>query len=339
MDRKHFTSLILPCGLLLAALVGPVLVEPFELVRLSSFATLAIAVLGLAFVWGVFGVLSLGHAAFFGLGAYAYALAAPNLGDSTPALALAVIIPVAFSLALGYFLFYGRLTDVYLGVITLCVSLIFFSFTTSTADPSYRIGDVHIGGFNGISAVPPLNFPGAPDEYLSIEATFQVCAIALAVLYALLALTRASNLGHILAGIRESELRSELLGYDIRFYKLVGFAIGAAVGGLGGGLFAAVGGYVGPTVFNLAQASQFLLWVIAGGLGTFAGPLIASFGFQFLGNWLGANQFLNTDLVFGATTLLFVLLAPDGLLPMLRKNMLRLTRIRIARLLIRENTP
>ncbi len=339
MNRKYLASVILPCSLVLTALVGPTLVEPFELVRLSSFATLAIAVLGLAFVWGVLGVLSLGHTAFFGLGAYAYALAAPNLGDSTPALVLAVIIPVAFSLALGYFLFYSRLADVYLGVITLCVSLIFFSFTTSTADPSYRIGDVPIGGFNGISAVLPLNSPGAPDEYLSIEATFRVCLLVLAILYALLAIARASNLGRIMAGIRESELRSELLGYDIRFYKLLGFAIGAAVGGLGGGLFAAVGGYVGPTVFNLAQASQFLLWVIAGGLGTLAGPLMASFGFQFLGNWLGANQILNTDLVFGATTLPFVLLAPDGLLPMLRRGMPTLSRIRIPRLRFRENTP
>lgn len=339
MIRNHFASLILPCGFLLAALLGPVLVEPFELVRLSSFATLAIAVLGLAFVWGVLGVLSLGHTAFFGLGAYAYALAAPNIGDSTPALVLAVVIPVAFSLALGYFLFYSRLTDVYLGVITLCVSLIFFSFTTSTADPSYRIGDVPIGGFNGISAVLPLNLPGAPDEYLSVEATFRVCLVALGILYALLAIARASNLGRIMAGIRESELRSELLGYDIRFYKLVGFAIGAAVGGLGGGLFAAVGGYVGPTVFNLAQASQFLLWVIAGGLGTLAGPVVVSFGFQFLSNWLGANQILNTDLVFGAATLLFVLVAPNGLLPMLRKGLSTLSRKRIPHLRAREQTP
>jgi len=112
-------------------------------------------------------------------------------------------------------------------------------------------------------------------------------------------------------------LRSELLGYDIRFYKLVGFALSAAIAGLGGALYTAVMGFVSPTVFDLSQASQFVLWVIAGGLGTYVGPMIASFGFQLLSSQLGANQVFNTELIFGTTIILFVLLAPQGLLPMI----------------------
>ena len=306
-----------PVALALFAVLGPFVLEPFSLVNLSAFSAMAIGALGLAFVWGTLGVLNLGHSAFFGLGAYAYAIAVSNLDDSTLALLIGIALPAGFSLILGYFLFFSRLGDVYLGVITLCVTLIFYSFMTSTADPSFHIGSVPLGGFNGITAIPPLNLPGNPQASLSVEATFSICLLALAVVYVLLSFVRASDAGRIMAAIRESELRSELLGYDIRFYKLVGSAFSAAIAGLGGALYTAVMGFVSPTVFDLSQASQFVLWVIAGGLGTYVGPMIASFGFQLLSSQLGANQVFNTELIFGTTIILFVLLAPQGLLPMI----------------------
>ncbi|QPF90815.1 branched-chain amino acid ABC transporter permease [Bradyrhizobium commune] len=316
---RQLKHAFVPVALALFAALGPFVLEPFSLVNLSAFSAMAIAVLGLALVWGTLGVLNLGHSAFFGLGAYGYAIAVSNLGDSTLALLIGIALPAAFSLILGYFLFFSRLGDVYLGVITLCVTLIFYSFMTSTADPSFRIGSVPLGGFNGITAIPPLNMPGEPQTSLSVEATFSICLLALAAVYIVLSFVRASNAGRIMAAIRESELRSELLGYDIRFYKLVGFGLSAAIAGLGGALYTAVMGFVSPNVFDLSQASQFLLWVIAGGLGTYVGPMIASFGFQFLSSQLGANQTFNTELIFGATILLFVLLAPQGILPTIQR--------------------
>jgi ABC-type branched-subunit amino acid transport system permease subunit len=78
------------------------------LLQLSSFAAMGLATLGLALAWGYVGILSFGHAAFFGLGAYAYAIAAINFGDSTLAILLAILLPAAFSLLLGHFLFFGR---------------------------------------------------------------------------------------------------------------------------------------------------------------------------------------------------------------------------------------
>lgn len=306
--RAKSYALVLP--LVLLAFIGPQLFELFGLIRLSSFATMALASLGLAFLWGYLGILNLGHSAFFGLGAYAYAIIAINVGGSTLAVAGAVIVPSLFAVILGYYLFFGRLTDVYLGVITLCVTLVLFSFLTSTADPSYRIGSAVLGGFNGISAVPPLNWPGRPNDFLSVEATFQLCFFALAATFAALVYLRNSSMGRLMVAIRESELRSELLGYDVRRYKLVAFVISAAVAGLGGALFTSVNGYVGPTAFDLNQASQFLLWVIAGGLGSLGGPMIASFAFQFLASSLGTMQTINIQLIFGAIIIVFVLLKP-----------------------------
>jgi ABC-type branched-subunit amino acid transport system permease subunit len=311
------SSVALIALLLAVAAVGPHLFTPFDLLQVSTFATMGLATLGLALAWGYLGILSFGHAAFFGLGAYTYAIATINFGDSAAAIPLAVVLPTCFSLLLGYFLFFGRVGDVYLAVIVLCVTLILFSFMNSTADPSYRIGTAQLGGFNGITAVPPINWPGRPETPLSPEDMFQLCLVVLALVYALLCLLLRSDLGRIMIAVRDNELRSELLGYDVRLHKMLGFAVSAAIAGLAGCLFTANSGYVGPTVFDLNQASQFLLWVVAGGLGTLAGPLIASFGFQYLQTFLGTSQLLNTPLVFGAVIIFFVLLVPRGILPTL----------------------
>ena len=307
---RHTKDYALVVPLLLLAVVGPRVFELFGLIQLSSFAAMALAALGLAFLWGYLGILNLGHSAFFGLGAYAYAIIAINMGGSTLAVLGAIAAPSLFAVILGYYLFFGRLTDVYLGVITLCVTLVLFSFLTSTADPAYRIGSAVLGGFNGMSAVPPLNWPGRPDDFLSVEATFRLCFLALTATFAALVFLRGSSIGRIMVAVRESELRSELLGYDVRRYKLLAFAVSAAVAGLGGALFTSVNGYVGPTAFDLNQASQFLLWVIAGGLGTLAGPAIASFAFQYIASILGTMQTINTQLIFGAIIIAFVLLKP-----------------------------
>jgi hypothetical protein len=106
-------------------------------------------------------------------------IAAINFGDSTLAIFLAILVPAAFSLLLGHFLFFGRVGDVYLAVITLCVTLILFSFTNSTADPWYRIGAATLGGFHGMDAVPPLNWPGTPDASLLPADMLRLCFLAL----------------------------------------------------------------------------------------------------------------------------------------------------------------
>ncbi|WP_185634196.1 branched-chain amino acid ABC transporter permease [Burkholderia contaminans] len=312
--------------LLAVGLVAPYVLDPFNLVSGAGYAALAIGGLGLAFVWGTLGVLSLGHTAFFGLGAYAYALCAMNMGSSTWAILAAVALPVIVSLALGYFLFFSRLGDVYLAVITLCVTLIFFSFFSSTADPFYHFGSVPLGGFNGINGVPGLNIPGMPETQLSVGTTFLVCVVALSLVYAVLTWLREQRIGRVMVAIKENELRCELLGYDVRLYKLVGYTISAAVAGLSGALYTSVAGFVGPNAFDLSQASQFVLWVIAGGLGALAGPVVAAIGFQLLASYLGTSQTINTELVFGTVIIALVLLIPQGVLPSMKTWGVRLRR-------------
>ena len=107
-------------------------------------------------MWGFAGILSFGHAAYFGLGAYTYAIASFNIGESTVPVLLALIVPALVAAIIGAMMFYGRISDVYLGVMTLVVTLILNRFMNATAGDAYRIGNARLGGFNGIPAFPDI---------------------------------------------------------------------------------------------------------------------------------------------------------------------------------------
>ena len=129
-------------GLGLVGVVGvaflvlvPRLFELDVVLELTVYMIMAILALSLALIWGYGGILCFGQSAFFGLGAYTYAIAVFNIGESTVPLLLAIALPAAFAALLGYFMFYGRISDVYLGVITLTVTLILFNSINSDRRP------------------------------------------------------------------------------------------------------------------------------------------------------------------------------------------------------------
>ena len=225
-------------------------------------------------------------------------------------------------------MFYGRISDVYLGVITLTVTLILFNSVNSTAGPEFHIGVARLGGFNGIPGIPSLNVPGKAASPIDLEGMFYLATASLLATYFGLRLLLASRFGRIIVGIRENERRAELLGYDPRAYKLATFTIGGALAGFAGCLFANWGSFVSPTIFGLAQSAQIIIWVIVGGRGTLIGPIVGCIGIQWLNTALGANQpsgnsdwwakvFANAPLVLGTILVAFVLLVPKGLVPTL----------------------
>ena len=320
-------------GLALVGVVGlafmilvPRLFELDVVLELTVFMIMAILALSLALIWGYGGILCFGQSAFFGLGAYTYAIAMFNIGESTIPLLLAIVLPAAFAALLGYFMFYGRISDVYLGVITLTVTLILFNSINSTAGPEFRIGTARLGGFNGIPGIPPLNVPGNKKAPIDLDGMFYLATASLLLTYFGLRLLLASRFGRIIVGIRENERRAELLGYDPRAYKLATFTIGGALAGFAGCLFANWGNFVSPTIFGLSQSAQIIIWVIVGGRGTLIGPIVGCIGIQWLNTVLGANQptggsdwwakiFANAPLILGIILIAFVLLVPKGLVP------------------------
>lgn len=290
----------------------PLLISTYTLTVLVIYGMLA---LSLGLIWGFGGILCFGQAAFFGLGAYTYAIAAINVGESTLPMILAVFVPALFAALLGAMMFYGRLTDVYLGVITLVVTLILFKFVNSSAGPQYVIGEARLGGFNGIPGFHTLNIPGQPDEYIWGDALYYVCAVALLAVYFLVTWLLRSSFGRIAIGIRENETRVSLMGYDVRARKTILFAIGAAIAGLAGALFANWGEIVTPGLFSLGQSAEIIIWCIVGGLGTRLGPIIGAAGLAYLKFLLGQQSLIDNTLIMGIILVLFVLFLPKGIVP------------------------
>ena len=297
-----------------AAGVLPMLVSTYTLTILVIYGMLG---LSLGLVWGFGGILCFGQAAFFGLGAYTYAIAAINIGESTVPMLLAVAIPAGFAAALGAMLFYGRLTDVYLGVITLVVTLILHRFMNATAGSDYVIGNARLGGFNGIPGFQTLNVPGHPDAYVWGDSLFYFSAVCLLLVYLLVSALLRSSFGRIAVGIRENEMRAALMGYDVPARKTVMFTAGAAIAGLSGALFANWAEIVTPRLFSLSQSADIIIWCIVGGLGTRIGPVLGAAGLSYLKFLLGQQALIHNSVVSGAILVLFVLFLPGGIAPVL----------------------
>lgn len=294
--------------------VMPLMISTYTLTVLIVYGMLG---LSLGLIWGFGGILCFGQAAFFGLGAYTYAIAAINIGESTIPMILAVLVPAVFAGLLGAMMFYGRLNDVYLGVITLVVTLILFKFINSTAGPQFVIGNARLGGFNGIPGFQILNVPGRPDDYIWGDSYFYVCAILLGVVFFLVSALLRSSFGRIAIGIRENETRMSLMGYDVRIRKTVLFAVGAAIAGLAGALFANWAEIVTPSLFSLGQSAEIIIWCIVGGLGTRLGPILGAAGLAYMKFLLGQQTIVDNTLIIGLILVLFVLFLPKGLVPAL----------------------
>ncbi len=311
-EMKHALLVAIVAAIVLA--VAPALIGTYTLTLLVIYGILA---LSLGLIWGFGGILCFGQAAFFGLGAYTYAIAAINIGESTVPFLLGIAIPFLFAAALGAMMFYGRLSDVYLGVITLVVTLLFFRFMNSTAGPEYVIGTARLGGFNGIPGFQTLNVPGDPSSYIIGDAYYYLTAVALLIVYLLVRWLLASPFGRIATAIRENELRVELLGYDARARKTLLFSIGGAIAGLAGTLYASWAEIVTPGMFSLGQSAEIIIWCIVGGLGTLVGPVIGAMILAYLKFALGQQSVIDNTLVLGAILVLCVLLMPRGVVPTL----------------------
>jgi ABC-type branched-subunit amino acid transport system permease subunit len=307
----------------LTVILGAVLILGLPLLADTNMLTLLVVygmlALSLGLIWGFGGILCFGQAAFFGLGAYTFAIAGINIGESTVPLILAVLLPAGFAALLGAFMFYGRLGDVYMAVITLVVALILFRWLNTTAGPAYVIGTARLGGFNGIPGFPLLNVPGQPRWEIWGDTLYYVAATGLLIVFLGVSWLLRSSFGRIAVGIRENEERVSLLGYDIRARKTVLFAIGAGIAGLAGALYAAWAEVVTPTLFGLQQSAEIIIWCIVGGFGTRFGPVLGAAVLTSIKIALGGQSLVDNMFVMGLILILFVLFLPRGIAPELAR--------------------
>jgi branched-chain amino acid transport system permease protein len=310
-------------GLVLAlAVAAPQLTDGYTVGNAAYFLCWTFMALGLCLIWGYGGALSFGQTAFFGVSGYAYGVITLDLGGAhgltLAALAAAVLVSALFAAVLGYFLFFGRIGGVFLGIVTLSVTLVLERFMAQTAGPEWHIGAARLNGFNGMSGMPPLTLPwlGEDGGDLALVPDAPLYYFVLGLLVAAYLGLRAlvnSRFGNVLVAIRENPARATMLGYDTRKYQLGAFVIGSALAGLSGALYTAWGQYITPSSMGLTAASLPIVWVAVGGRGdvtaTLVGTLAVLAGFQTLTIY-GSQYAL---VAMGTLLVLCVLAAPEGL--------------------------
>ena len=280
---------------LLAAL--PLVAGNYALIVATEILIFALFASSLRFIMGGGGMVSFGHAAYFGLGAYAVALLMQHAG--LPMIAALAFAPVAAGLGgLLFGWFCVRLSGIYLAMLTLAFAQILWSVAVQWLDVT--------GGDNGILGVWPSAWAQGPVRFYYL--TLVLSGVGL---WGLRAITHAPFGAALRAG-RDSRLRAEALGIDVRTQQWLAFAVAAAFAGLAGGLYAVSKGNVFPDVAAVTHSVDALVMVLLGGVQALAGPIFGALAYVVLEDQVSRIT-EHWQLVLGAAILLMVVVFPQGL--------------------------
>jgi len=287
-----------------AALVAPAL-SAYPLTLLTQAAIVAVLAMSLDVLLGYTGLASLGHAAYFGVAAYAVGILTTEYRRG-----FLVCLLVAAALTAALFgLLAIRATGTYFLMITLALGMVVWGLAFRWV--SLTKGD------NGIAGVPRPELPlpwslGAPLPFFYFALTATVLA------WALLGLLVRSPFGMTLMGVRESESRMRALGYNVWLHKYLAFVISGAFAGFAGVFWAYYNGFVSPIDVQLVTSVETLLMVALGGPGTLAGPALGATMIVFLKNFVSVytKRWL---LILGAVYIGVILFAPRGVLGAFRR--------------------
>ncbi len=286
---------------LIALVFVPTLLKNHGIYLFTYWLIYVIAAMGLNLTVGYAGQKSLGHAAFFGIGAYTLAIMLKA------GLSFWLGLPMA---ALGCFV-----VGLALGFPALRVQTIYLAFATLGFNTAIwlvmRNEEWLTGGTFGINNIArPEAFGVSFDGNLAYY--YLVLGIALLLAVLLLGLLR-SPWGKAFTALRDNPIRAESLGVDIRNYTLLSFAIGAAYAGIAGALFASLVQFIDPSPFNVEASIMMYLMVVVGGPGYFFGPMIGAAVGVILPEWLRFAQAWYL-FVFGSAVVVLMIWLPDGLL-------------------------
>ena len=292
-----------------AALVGLLAVFPFwagayPVRLLQEILIWGIFAMSLDLLMGYAGMVSFGHAAFFGVGGYVAALLLKDAPGALSALVLPALAAGLSALVIGYFAI--RVSGVYFIMLTLAFSQMFYAVTFQAA---------WLGAEDGIVGVPRPSILGVS---LGEPMRFHLYLVALCA-FAALVLWRVvrSPFGHVLRGIHENETRMQAVGYATNRYKLLAFAIAGIVAGVAGSLYTQFVGSITPDAFFWTTSGEVLLMVIIGGTGTLGGSALGAAAFILLQS-LVSSYTERWMLILGLTFIMFVLFAPGGIVGALR---------------------
>jgi branched-chain amino acid transport system permease protein len=313
LDRRHVFIVLLLAAFLAVPTVAEAIDQPFYIGQFRRILILAIVAVSLDLILGYGGMVSLGHAAFFGVGAYVVGILNYHAADGTLFLGFipgardalitwpaAIAVTAALAAVIG--LISVRTSGIYFIMITLAFAqmlyFVFFSLKTYGGDDGLR--------FQGDTVI--LGLIDTRDDHAFYYAVF---AILLALLYFSHRLTR-SRFGLVIQGARENERRMAAIGFPTIRYKLVCFAVSGAMAGLAGALFAAHESFISPSIMHWTRSGELIVMVVMGGMATLIGPVAGAAVFLLLEKFL-PDYTEHWMLFFGPILVLMVLFTKRGI--------------------------
>jgi len=306
----------------------------------GKYLALSIAALGMDLIWGYTGILGLGQAVFFGLGAYAmgmhlmlkasghgvYGASIPdfmvwNRVTQLPffwkpfqsfslMVLLAIAVPFAAAALIGLLTFSRRVGGTYFAILTQAMAY--------AAWLMFNRNEMNLGGTNGLTDFKtilgfPLNNPG------TVRGLYVATALALVLSFAACRWLVKSKMGLVLKAIRDRELRLEFMGYPIARYKIFIFALAGGLAGLAGALYVPQVGIITPSEIGVLPSLEVCVWVAAGGRGTLLGAILGAVGINAARSILTARFPNEWPIILGATFIGVVMFVPDGVVGLPRQ--------------------
>lgn len=293
---------------LLLALWAPFYFVPFRVFQFTRVLIFAIAILGLGLLTGYNGQISLGHGAFFAIGAYTAAILTAQAGWPF----LLVVPPalvITFALGYGVGIPALRLHGLYLALVTLALAVV--------TPPILRRFDGLTGGAMGLTVPqpePPAWTGLAEDQYLYLMAL-----VAAVVAFVLVRNLINSRIGRAMIAIREDELAAETMGVDLARVKTLAFAWSAMLAGLAGVLFTWTIGFVSPDSFTIVLSIELLAALVVGGLGSIWGALLGGLFLVYIPNLSEDLNQAAPGIAFGALLILAMYVFPGGIAGLARR--------------------
>jgi branched-chain amino acid transport system permease protein len=289
-------TLIAAAVLVVCAAALPLVTQEYTLVVVTDILVFALFGASLQLLLGSGGMISFGHACYFGLGAYAAALATRHGAPFVVAFVAAPFTGFIAAVVFGWLCV--RLSGVYMAMLTLSFAQIVWSIAQQW--------DSVTGGSNGLIGVWPTGWLAGRAPFFELTLSFAAAGLAI------LVWIRATPFGYALRGARDSPLRAQAIGIDVRRIQWAAFALAGAFAGLAGGLYAFSKGSIGPDTLAIPRSIDGLLIVLLGGIDALSGPLIGAAAFTWLHDILTRHTEYWRS-AFGCIILLLVLAFPLGI--------------------------
>jgi branched-chain amino acid transport system permease protein len=287
----------------------PLVAAPFQTITVCYGLVFAIAALGFNLLLGYTGLLSFGHSAFFGVGAYVAAMLVKYLGwTSMEAFLVAGIVCSALVAAL-FGVVCVRYTRIFFGILTLALSQVLWSLALKLFWVT--------GGTDGLRVPTPTLLAGALTptsdkmDFLAYRYYYYVLVV-FAVAVAVMWLIVHSPFGKALQAIRDNETRAEFVGVQVRRYRWIAFVVSGAFTGLAGSLWVPLNGLTTPDILYWPFSGRIVFFVVLGGFKTFWGPVVGALAYNYLETY-AVGFTVYWQLVLGIVLVLIVLTMPQGL--------------------------